>query len=177
MLRGLSVRWLHSVRRLAAHHESKRPGMRCARVPSNPGGAQEVIGSMSKDAGASSEYERKSLLLVDPDPLLRWSVETHLHQWFDVTAAANLKDALASLRNARFEAIILSAALGGSMCDIEAEARARNKNVKIIRLTTGNQPASAAGSVVSLEKPFRLEALAEILGVGALDSGESRHVR
>ena len=117
------------------------------------------------------------MLLVDPDPLLRWSVETHLHQWFDVVAAANPKDALARLRNSRFETIILTAAMEGPMRDMEAEARVRNKNVKIVRLTTEGRRARADGSVVSLEKPFRLEALAEILGVRALDARESRHVR
>lgn len=132
---------------------------------------------MHKDGKTSSEYERKSLLLVDPDPLLRWSIETHLHQWFDVVAAANPKDALASLRNTRYDAMILCAELGGSMREMEAEARVRNKNVKIVRLTTANDPVCTDGSVVYLEKPFRLEALAQILGVRAFNSGDSRHVR
>ncbi len=132
---------------------------------------------MQNDPRANSESARQSLLLVDPDPLLRWSIETHLHQWFDVVAAADAKDALASLRDTRYDAMILCAELGESIRQMEAEARVRNENVKIVRLTTANDPACTDGSVVYLEKPFRLEALARILDVRSMNSGEGRHVR
>jgi DNA-binding NtrC family response regulator len=132
---------------------------------------------MQSDAKANSKRAKRSLLLVDPDPLLRWSIETHLQRWFELVAAENHDDALLRLGAARFDAMIVSAEFGALTGAIEAEARRRNPDVKIVRLTTRNMSPSASAPIANLEKPFRLEALSQILGVSALNAGASRHVR
>lgn len=107
--------------------------------------------------------QRTSLLLVDPDPLLRWSVETHLRDSFEVTAVAALEQAIRMLAARAFDSIVLSIALGDSGASLVEAARSVNPHVRIVWLTAGDEPLKRDPSAVYIEKPFRLTALADVV--------------
>jgi DNA-binding response OmpR family regulator len=115
---------------------------------------------------AKESGTRRSLLLVDPDPLLRWSIQAHLSAWFSVDAVASATEAESMLRQKRFDAIVLSASPAGLSQRLEAAARRCNPTVRIVRLVTDRQVRREDASVAYLEKPFRLDALAHALDVG-----------
>lgn len=107
-----------------------------------------------------------SLLLVDPDSLLLWSLERYLRQWTIVCTATTLEDAQDHLRRAPFDAVILSGNFPAQRLDeMERLAVDRNKNVKIIRLVTDNDDPTSAKSYQRIEKPFKLESIAGMLGI------------
>ena len=109
----------------------------------------------------------RTLLLVDSDRLLRWSLETHLRQWFRIVSAENRQEALALLEAGPLDALIHGLEQGDSSADLEQAARKYNQQIRIIRMTTGDPPTNSDPTVAILEKPFRLKALAGILGVSA----------
>lgn len=112
-----------------------------------------------------------ALLFVDSDPLLRWSVETHFRRWFSVDSAGDAREADALLKQRCFDAVIVSASLGRQMPRLEGAARSRNPNVRIVYLVTDGRGRNEDVPVLCLEKPFRLAALADALGVGSPSGG------
>lgn len=127
----------------------------------------DPMGSKSAGTGVETMDERKTMLLEDPDPLLRWSIENHLGQWFEIVPASTPEDAELLLRGSKFDAVVLSATFEGQTRELEAKVRARNPKAVIVRLVTDRESESKDPSVTCMEKPFRLEALARTLGVGA----------
>lgn len=109
------------------------------------------------------EAKPATLLLVDPDPLLRWSVETHLRGTFDVVAVATPEQAESLAAQRSFDAVVLSAALAVSARPLVASVRASNPRVRIVWLTTGNESARRDPTAAYIEKPFRLSALADVV--------------
>ncbi len=111
---------------------------------------------------------RGRLLIVEPDPLTRWSLATYLERWFDVTsvdcekAPVNVPD-LESLA-----ALVLTDELPAEQArTLEHQARQRNPDLIAVRIGTdvsGGAHASA-DEAARLEKPFELARLARLLGV------------
>jgi len=112
---------------------------------------------------------RKSLLLIDPDPLLRWSVATHLQEKFDVTGAESTETGQRFLQVRAFDAVVLSDACGvEAMRRLEEAAQSTNEAVTIVRLISGvvNRPPKASVRYVDIEKPFELSSLSRALAAG-----------
>lgn len=118
---------------------------------------------------AADADPRGRLLVVDDDPLARWSLATYLQKWFDVDATDSLDDATALLAQDDVCALIVSDELPGAQIDtLEARARQLHPRLKTIRTVTGvlGSKRPPAG-VIRLEKPFQLSELASLLGVPA----------
>ncbi len=106
-----------------------------------------------------------NLLVVEPDALTRWSLETYLRQWFTVHLADGLETARHLLDRYDFRAVVLSGDLPASeLQEIETLARRRNPHVRLIRTVSGPLAgATPPADEVLLEKPFRLTQLADLL--------------
>lgn len=110
---------------------------------------------------------RRSLLLIDADPLLRWSIVTHLRTAFDVEVAQTLEEGRALLARRAFDAVVLSNAYAAqAIRDLESLAKLENEEVTIVRLTTGVQEWPRERGIESLEKPFELASLSKALRAG-----------
>lgn len=107
------------------------------------------------------------LLIVDQDPLARWSLATYLQRWFAVDATDSLNEGTELLERGDVAALIVSDELPGAQIDVlEARARQLNPRVATIRTVTGvlgaKRPTTGA---IRVEKPFQLPNLARLLGV------------
>ncbi len=109
---------------------------------------------------------RLRMMIIEPDHLTRWSIEAYFRDRFDVLAADSVETACRLLGNSRVDAMVVADDLPESGADvIEARARARNAQVKIVRtVTTGAREQQCPGEAVHLEKPFELSSLAQLLG-------------
>ncbi len=109
----------------------------------------------------------KTLLVVDADPLLQWSLAAYLGRWFEVISTDSEADACRVIEDRPVDAVVVSDDLDGGAADkIEARAFQRNPSTRIVRTITN--PSSGGSSPCEtrrIEKPFRLSQLAELLGV------------
>ncbi len=105
------------------------------------------------------------LLVVEPDALLRWSLVTYFNKWFNVFAVATPDAGVEILDDESINALIVSDVLDASEVQrMERMACDRNPAVRIIRVVTSlrsavNDPYASG----TLEKPFELAALADLL--------------
>jgi hypothetical protein len=129
-------------------------------------------------AGGADQQRCGTVLIVESEPLLRWSLVTYLSRWFDVIPTAYESVAHHTLEDQCVDAVVVS----DDLCDqaaegIEAHALSRNAAARVIRTITNPSryhpfPLEAA----YLEKPFQLSRLAVLLGiseVAALDESET----
>ncbi len=108
--------------------------------------------------------KRRSLLLIDADPLLRWSIVTHLRTAFDIQVAETLDEGRRLLIRQRFDAVILSnGCRAKTIRELEALAKLQNEKVTIVRLTTGMEYGAQEPGIEFLEKPFELASLSNAL--------------
>jgi DNA-binding response OmpR family regulator len=110
------------------------------------------------------------VLIVEPEPLLQWSLGTYLSQWFDVYVADGASAAQALLDEHAVTAVIVSAELpDGAAARVEAWARVHNRDVTVVRTVTC-LPVPSAGEegAYVVEKPFELAAVASLLGAPAV---------
>jgi len=106
-----------------------------------------------------------NLLVVEPDALLRWSLVTYFSKWFNVFAVATTEAAIDILGEEAISAVIVADVLDATEVQrMEQMACDSNPDVRIIRVVTSLRSATqdpyAAGT---LEKPFELAALADLL--------------
>jgi DNA-binding response OmpR family regulator len=115
------------------------------------------------------EGARGRVLIIEPDPLTRWSISTYLKRWFEVLAAESAEAANPLLGPSTLAALILADELPGERCrSIEHLARQRNPALITVHTVTGvtrteAHPRDEGGTW--LEKPFELARLARLLGV------------
>jgi DNA-binding NtrC family response regulator len=109
------------------------------------------------------------VLVVEPEALVRWSLVTYLARWFDVLSADSRSAADKILDDQQVDAVVVSDDLSDrAVEDVEAHARSRNPDTRVIRTVTGPPSDKAAdGATPRLEKPFDLSRLATLLGVQA----------
>lgn len=109
----------------------------------------------------------RRLVVVEPEPLLRWSLSKYLGAWFEVLAFDAPSAALSLLANLPVDALIISDALTPTDREqILAEARERNQEVfPIWTVTTFDPQSPVPQGVACLEKPFQLAQLAKMLHV------------
>ncbi len=107
------------------------------------------------------------LLIVEPDRLTRWSMQQYLQDLATVIAADSVESAHELLDVGPVDAVAIADDLPAHGADeIESHARTCNPNVRAVRMVT--QPCSAtpqSSNVTTLEKPFELARLAEVLGI------------
>jgi len=111
---------------------------------------------------------KQSLLIVEPDLLTRWSLQTYLDPWFEVHAAAEPKQARQWVGEQTLDALIVSDAVSGAAIrQLEQQARLRNPSIRIVRTVAAPATAEKAtpDDPVRIEKPFDLRQLRKALGV------------
>ncbi len=112
--------------------------------------------------------KRRSLLLVDADPLLRWSIVIHLGTAFDIQIAKTHEEGRGLLMRQRFDAVILSnECRAKAIRELEVLAKLKNVEVTIVRLTTRMEDRLHEPGIQFLEKPFELASLSNALGAGS----------
>lgn len=112
--------------------------------------------------------KRRFLLLIDADPLLRWSIVTYLRKAFDIHVAETLQDGRRLLMQQRFDAVVLSNEYGAkAIRELESLAKRQNEQVTIVRLITGAEEQSQEPGIQYLEKPFELAFLSNALSAAA----------
>jgi len=119
-------------------------------------------------AGAAGQRV-KSLLIVEPEALLRWSLSTYLKRWFSVEVVDSRTAAEEVLDHERVDAVILSADLpGGDAEALASHARGCNPEVCVICTFSGpdhHERQTCESGTYCLEKPFDLSVLPHIFGV------------
>lgn len=111
---------------------------------------------------------RGRLLIVEPDPLTRWSMSTYLKRWFKVMTADSFDEAGGLLEASTLEALVVTDGLPADQSrSIGQRARHRNPDVITVRTVTElpTSDARLANGEKLLEKPFELARLARLLGV------------
>lgn len=111
---------------------------------------------------------KQSLLILEPDLLTRWSLQTYLDPWFDVHTAAEPQQARQCVGDQTIDALIVSDAVpDAAIRRLERQARRRNPSVRIVLTVTAPSTAekSAHEDAVRIEKPFDLRQLRTALGV------------
>ena len=122
---------------------------------------------VAKPNAQQAPVARRRLLIVDDDPLARWSLTSYLQRWYDVAAVASAVEAETLLDGGGMAAMVVSGELPGNHIDqIEAHAQAQNPDIRTVRTVTNVRgPKRPCGSGRQLEKPFKLSDLARLLGV------------
>ncbi len=118
----------------------------------------------------------RQILLVDPDKLLRWSVQTYFGRWFDVVTVGTIADATRALDATSPETLIASEDLdAGELAALEVKARGRNARLQVVRI--GTRLADRRSRYCNpryLEKPHILPQLADVLGVNTHERGSGK---
>lgn len=107
------------------------------------------------------------LLIVEPEPLLRWSLANYLSKWFDVFPVDTQEAADRILDDHPVNAAVLSDALPHeSVCALSAHVREQRADAEIVQTVTSVRAALISDASTKLiEKPFELSRLAHLLGV------------
>ena len=112
----------------------------------------------------SSKYGR--LLVIEPDPLLRWSLTTYFSRWYEVCEAQDEAVAQGVIQQGGIDALIVADALGDAANRLVTSAKEGNAVVAVIRTVTRLPDAMhAEDGIHFVEKPFQLSRLAELLGI------------
>ena len=106
---------------------------------------------------------RSSVLVVEPDSLMRWSLVTYLSRWYRVFPADSAPSAEQTLRTQRIAAMVVSEELGLAECDrLAAELRKGSPAARIVRVITSAREDEPTDTPC-LEKPFELSRLLALL--------------
>ena len=121
----------------------------------------------SPNPAPEPDGERLRLLIVEPEPLLQWSLGTYLSKWFEVFVVDSAATAQALLDERAVDALVVSDELPDHAADkVETWARLRNCALTAVRTVTDARDATRSPSATFyLEKPFELSTLAQMLGV------------
>lgn len=116
------------------------------------------------------------LLVVEPDPLTRWSLQAYLQRWFDVRLADGRDSAERALSEEDFAALVLADDLPGDDSEqLESQAREKNPKLLVIRTVAAvGDEARRTTAADRLEKPFALIQLARLLGVSRRELPDDR---
>lgn len=116
-----------------------------------------------------SAPSRPYIVVVEPDPLMRWSIETFLNERFEVRTASTVAEACAVVGRVSPWAVVVADPMpdGGADAIIRAALQA-NPRARVICTVAGPRPgtdpaARHPAGVRVIEKPFLLDSLAEML--------------
>ena len=118
--------------------------------------------------GDRTQRMKRSLLIIEPDLLTRWSLKTYLEPWFTIYVGSAPDQVRKVASEKTLDAMIVSDAVPGVTAQqIEQTARDRNPAIQIVHTVSG--PAvvenSTTDTTYRLEKPFELQRLKLLLGV------------
>ena len=119
------------------------------------------------DAPGDGDPTRRTLLVVEPEALLRWSLTTYFSRWFSVHTATSVSNATEMIENTRWSVVVVSDNLADGTPDtVERHARDRDQDTLIVRMVTHRAAGTALPDDAKwLEKPFELSDLAAMVGV------------
>lgn len=119
------------------------------------------------DESETAEPKLGTVLIVEPQALLLWSLTAFLGRWFDVRAADSQMVAQQLLASYDIHAVVVSDDLPGQGGDeIESLARSRYPGVRVVRtLSRPSRVIAIVPPTLGIEKPFTLSHLADLLGV------------
>lgn len=107
----------------------------------------------------------QTLLVVEPDMLLQWSLARYLGRWFSVVAAKTPGEAR-HLSKAPDVLIISDGVENGESRNLATWVQKMNPEVRIIRIAAAaDQDEKIPENEFVLEKPFALPHLAHLLGI------------
>ena len=119
-------------------------------------------GPKTESNGGGGNTGCRRLLIVEPEPLLRWSLAKYLSKWFEVFPVDSVAPADRVLDQQPIDAVVVSDQLPDRRAQsIENHARSRNAATCVIHTVT----TRVVGSAKCIEKPFELARLATLLGV------------
>jgi len=126
----------------------------------------------------------QTILIVDDDALVRWSLRQTLEKGFDVLEAENGREALETLSAGRVDLVICDLAMDGmDGLALIAEMRRAHVPAKILILTAFDsedvdRSAFKLGVAGVLQKPVHLPSLFEVvrshLGTGGVEANARR---
>jgi len=115
----------------------------------------------------SAKNRRETLLIVEPDPLLRWSLSTYLGRRFNTLAAGSYAVGEQALAKGTVHALVTSNDVPDLANHLEEIARASDHRVILLRTVVNTpRPVATTEGVIFVEKPFDLCALNGILVAG-----------
>jgi DNA-binding NtrC family response regulator len=110
------------------------------------------------------------VVIVDGDPLARWSLGTYLRRWYTVEEAECGPAGAEIVRAPDLAVLILSDELPGQcIAQLEEIAQRHHPNARVVRTVTGVNPKRPRSRALLLEKPFQLHELACLLGIPAAE--------
>jgi len=112
---------------------------------------------------AKNEQQRPTVLVMEPDPLLRWSLTTYLGRSFTVLAVESLEAGREVAGKRLIDAILASDDLTREAKILHGLIRKSNPAVIAIRMVARACGGEVPSEIVPIEKPFELPALAELL--------------
>ena len=127
------------------------------------------MGTVGASTSAETLVRRRRVLIVEPDTLTRWSLETYLLRWCAVECMELPEVADRRLRLPGIDVLIVSDALPPSdVRNLEDIAQRATPPILTIHIGTesGHQRTPRAAGRY-LEKPFDLALLRPLIGVGA----------
>jgi DNA-binding NtrC family response regulator len=117
--------------------------------------------------GMSEEFRNRRVLVVDDEALIRWSLTQTLEDLgFDVQQASTGSDALARIRSADFDVVLLDFRLPDSNdLNLLMQVRELSPESSVILMTAFSTPevaqgALAAGALRVVNKPFEMSDMA-----------------
>lgn len=124
------------------------------------------MGEGDKRPGNDGGRAPRRALIVEPDKLLRWSLSTFLSKWFEIDATANPELAVPFLSRHRFDVAILSHDESTSSFEtLQRRLIAENPMVVTVRIVTTRDETPGSDCVKTIEKPFDLATLANLLNL------------
>lgn len=120
---------------------------------------------IAAERGTAKPSGRGRVVIVEPDSLMRWSIETYLRRWFDVRGFEDAAAADRVLASQAVDALVFSDEYPRSELEpMRAHARSANPQVRVI-CTVSDDGGPIGTSDEVIEKPFALRDLAQLLGV------------
>lgn len=111
-----------------------------------------------------------TVMVVDADPLTRWSLSHYLGRWVEVRTAASLSEARALLGQLRPAVLIVGDEFpDGAGEELMCEVRRGCRGARLIRISVETQAARGGKDPrqgeVTIEKPFALARIAALIGI------------
>lgn len=103
------------------------------------------------------------MLVIEPDPLLRWSLVNYLGRFFHVLAVDSPRRGSQLVQKTRIDALIASDDWESETESLCRLARACNRSLLAIRMIANVPEDPLPHETLRIEKPFQLPELAELL--------------
>jgi DNA-binding NtrC family response regulator len=106
---------------------------------------------------------RPIVLVMEADPLLRWSLTTYLGRFFTVFAIGSLEELDHTVHAEHLDAIVASDDLASDAETLFVRIRQTNLAIVAVQMVAATSGADVVPNFVPIEKPFQLDILADLL--------------